>query len=1019
VSDSLIIGNIIELLGGGVPSTHPLCAGAVFHLSPGWDFSSPQYAASQVAALLLGGGLPLGEHVDNRHPKFPVTIVVPASGNGIDADRATLAGAREVLTQAVSTSRWQMVWTREGGLPMLFDCFHADPVVVTWSLPVENTALACQMEISFSALPYGRSDSVELLPFNSPSTGWTVPPASVVIDDFNTIDNFLNGDNTNFDAGTLGNWVAFLNDSIAVSATQARSSPNSLRMSSTAAGTMQAASCATGSVTTLGMPCVVNDTVAVSAWLRAGTTGRTCSVGGIFYDSFGNSLGAATFGTGVADTNAAFTNITASLTAPASAAWFQVVIQVAATAAGAELHYVDDISVNRGAIFSTTDIALFTQSTRVAVGGHSLHWARTDNDAPNYTHQLPSPVNILGLKRMSVWVGLGTLTYSQWHTGRVTLSVMLTDTSGNTVTMVTTASVKASSLATAPHWQKMSGLIPQVTTFDYTNVTQYRLQIWNKIAAGNILSTQQPVLQAEAYFDTLRADATTTGSPGTRGALYLLPGVIGTAPAPLTLQLQPGPSVVQSTATFTTVGSNNFTTGVGVTNIQKSTAVAGGGGGSAAGAAGGGGGGGGECSIELNIAVTASTLYHPIVGGAGTAGNTGGTAHGGNGGDSSFIGNASFGAYAHGGQGGGQGGSTTYGGSGGSGSSNSQHFSGGAGGAVVPVKNLDGGGGGGSGGTSSAGRAGSYGAAASAVDGGGPGGSPGLTGGASGHVGSAPASGYGGGGGGGAVDGSGINHNGGAGYSGWVQNIWAAVAASALKTVILHSPPRDAPNSIAPFIVAGNGADTPNGGTTYTAPVTGSLQARYSGTYQVILTNFSWNTPASSRTVTVTVIQHKADGTTPSVALARTFIPNTDADHVNLLNGIVMLGTVTLPIAPIAPGNNTDTIQCTVNDTNTSDRFLDLLLLDTTGQTLIYSSSASGVNNFWTVEPDIGIDFGQVYGSQVDWDQSSSVLNDCPVLAGGPIAVLPGENPLMVYSVQGAPAVQASYQPRWMLDRLQ
>jgi len=93
-------------------------------------------------------------------------------------------------------------------------------------------------------------------------------------------------------------------------------------------------------------------------------------------------------------------------------------------------------------------------------------------------------------------------------------------------------------------------------------------------------------------------------------------------------------------------------------------------------------------------------------------------------------------------------------------------------------------------------------------------------------------------------------------------------------------------------------------------------------------------------------------------------------------------------------------------------------LLDTAGQTVIYSASGAGVNNLWLTEPDIGLDLGIVYGSGADWDQSVSVMSDVPVASGGPLAVLPGENPLFVYSVQGAPAVTASYNPKWLLERL-
>jgi hypothetical protein len=201
-------------------------------------------------------------------------------------------------------------------------------------------------------------------------------------------------------------------------------------------------------------------------------------------------------------------------------------------------------------------------------------------------------------------------------------------------------------------------------------------------------------------------------------------------------------------------------------------------------------------------------------------------------------------------------------------------------------------------------------------------------------------------------------------------------------------------------------------------PATGSVPGRYHGTYQVILCVGTWNTPAAARTITVTIFQRLAGGTSQSVALVKTLTPNTDPDLLRPLTGLVSMGTVNLPLAGIAPGNLTDYFQITVNDTNTSDRVLDTLILDVSGQTVIYSTAGTGVNNLFATEPDIGMDFGTVYGSSSDWSGAWSVMGDTPVLSGGPLAVLPGENPLLVYSVQGLPGVQASYIPRWRLDRL-
>lgn len=184
--DSLIIAEQIELLGGGSPSTNPACLGAQFRLAPGWDLSAPQPTSDIVASLVLDGERPVGQRASNRTVQLPIVITAPLVTT-VDAARAVLIGAREILMRAIDQEQWILRWTREGStLPTLFDCFRATPTVVSYVLPYEQQ-LICQMQISFPAMPYGRSDAPITVNFTSPIAGETPPPSPVVIDDFFTV----------------------------------------------------------------------------------------------------------------------------------------------------------------------------------------------------------------------------------------------------------------------------------------------------------------------------------------------------------------------------------------------------------------------------------------------------------------------------------------------------------------------------------------------------------------------------------------------------------------------------------------------------------------------------------------------------------------------------------------------------------------------------------------------------------------------------------------------------------------
>jgi hypothetical protein len=158
-----------------------------------------------------------------------------------------------------------------------------------------------------------------------------------------TASNSLTGQNAGFEAG-IGNWVALTNCAVADTAAQARTGVDSMSMTSTAGGDMVAESCVAGSILTQGFAVVPGSQVNVQAYLRAAVSARTCSVGVHWFTSGGASV-STTYGSGAADSSSAWTIESGTVTAPATAAWGCVSVKAAATGAGSEVHYVDDVQV--------------------------------------------------------------------------------------------------------------------------------------------------------------------------------------------------------------------------------------------------------------------------------------------------------------------------------------------------------------------------------------------------------------------------------------------------------------------------------------------------------------------------------------------------------------------------------------------------------------------------------------------------------------------------------------------------
>lgn len=156
--------------------------------------------------------------------------------------------------------------------------------------------------------------------------------------------SFLTGDASGFEGG-IANWTSGGNDSIAQTAAQAHGGTKSLALTSTAGGSMFAAHCTGGNILTQGLAVVPGQQVIVQAWFRAAVSPRTCQPGISWFDSGGAQVGGNVFAAGAADSTSAWTLASGTFVAPAGAVWCRAFLQVAATGAGAEVHYVDDVTL--------------------------------------------------------------------------------------------------------------------------------------------------------------------------------------------------------------------------------------------------------------------------------------------------------------------------------------------------------------------------------------------------------------------------------------------------------------------------------------------------------------------------------------------------------------------------------------------------------------------------------------------------------------------------------------------------
>jgi hypothetical protein len=431
---------------------------------------------------------------------------------------------------------------------------------------------------------------------------------------------------------------------------------------------------------------------------------------------------------------------------------------------------------------------------------------------------------------------------------------------------------------------------------------------------------------------------------------------------------------------------------------------------------------------RFNIPILASTLYHPVVGGGGIGGSavvsSSNTAAGG--GDTYFP--STTGARlltAHGGQRGWKG--SGVGGKGGSGSTDDIHYPGGDGHPANTKTESQppqhGGAGGSSAGTGRGGNDAHDYQAAPAPPGGGPGGEGGHLY-DSNHYGQLPSRGPGGGGGGGAIaspdnndTGQMLIWSGANGYDGKLRIAYGAGVPTPLLSLLAHMPHPEQPLAYSPVIPVGNGSDSPTGSIEYRPPDVGGLAARYDGTYTCYLIGSgTYGSSGSLRTVTVEFRQYDYPGAGYFLTqIARDFTPSTD-----ILNGWIEMGTITLPINGLPAGNTDAYFGVTVTSGQTADRYLDVLLIDTAGTTVLYNKASPGFGSIWIDAPDRDHDLGQVLGSDGGRERARSVARYVQRWSGGAFVARPGgHNRGLIYSQQACPGGQLVYVPYWLVDRLQ
>lgn len=155
---------------------------------------------------------------------------------------------------------------------------------------------------------------------------------AVTVDLLNPYGNLLTANQSSIETSAAG-WTNKTNVVVAQSAVQFSHGTKSLSMTSVAGGTMQA-------ITATQVPVVAGKQYTVGAELRAATVARSCAVHIQWWTAAMVSLGTST-GLNASDNTTGWVQRTLTTTAPVTAAFADVIVQVLSTGGASEVHYVD------------------------------------------------------------------------------------------------------------------------------------------------------------------------------------------------------------------------------------------------------------------------------------------------------------------------------------------------------------------------------------------------------------------------------------------------------------------------------------------------------------------------------------------------------------------------------------------------------------------------------------------------------------------------------------------------------
>jgi hypothetical protein len=278
--------------------------------------------------------------------------------------------------------------------------------------------------------------------------------------------------------------------------------------------------------------------------------------------------------------------------------------------------------------YSTISVPVFSQSTQCVVGPYTACWDPDSFGDPggqvtelSYGAVFPSALNLTGMTSLQFWLGLGSRYYPfldyQGRTAGVEVYFTLTDSSGRQLSFSRShLKLPVSPAYPAPVFSRVTAAIPQGNSvFSYASVASYSLVIVNRQDGG-----LRRFSWITAYIDALTAyPSSQTASTVTRGNLYTLYGLLGTARAPMSAVFQQ-PPVAGTPTTITAAGVGNYTVPAN-TAWLKVEAVGGGGAGATQTVSGDGGGGGGAEYARENVFPAAPGQSIPYnVGAGGTPG---------------------------------------------------------------------------------------------------------------------------------------------------------------------------------------------------------------------------------------------------------------------------------------------------------------------------------------------------------------------------------------------------------------